>query len=123
MTVQDENVHMGPRTAGNKSLMTFRTGVGVSGYVGYIPSCDAIPIPIKVGETIAHSNDAFSVSCRPRWLSLSNASLSFVHPKLSSACQENIKSSHRLAKSLGHTKLKYFRGARRPAQMSRVPGA
>jgi hypothetical protein len=39
----------GPRTAGNKSLVSFRAGYGVTGYDGYIPSAESIPVPIKEG--------------------------------------------------------------------------
>ena len=43
--------HKGPRNAGNKSMISFRAGHGISGYVGYIPSSESVPIPIKEGPS------------------------------------------------------------------------
>ncbi|WIA39280.1 hypothetical protein OEZ86_005400 [Tetradesmus obliquus] len=39
--------HQGPRTAGNKSLLTFRSDVGIPGYTGYTPGWCTVPIPIN----------------------------------------------------------------------------
>ena len=48
-----EPMHNGPRNAGNKSALSFRTGHAVSGYTGYCPSQEAIPIPTKAGPNEA----------------------------------------------------------------------
>jgi hypothetical protein len=42
-------VHLGPRNAGNKSMLSYRAGHGITGYYGYCPSSESIPIPIKEG--------------------------------------------------------------------------
>jgi hypothetical protein len=47
------SMHNGPRHAGNKSALSFRTGHAVSGYTGYCPSQEAIPIPTKAGPNEA----------------------------------------------------------------------
>jgi hypothetical protein len=44
-------VHLGPRSAGNKSLLSYRAGHGITGYGGYCPSSESIPIPIKEGPS------------------------------------------------------------------------
>mmetsp|Transcript_26450 Transcript_26450/g.86913 ORF Transcript_26450/g.86913 Transcript_26450/m.86913 type:complete len:225 (-) Transcript_26450:179-853(-) len=43
--------HSGPRTAGNKSLVSYRSGYGIVGYAGYTPSSECIPIPVKTGPS------------------------------------------------------------------------
>jgi len=56
-------MHMGPRSAGNKSLLSYRAGHGITGYGGYCPSSESIPVPIKEGPsamahgvTLSHTN-------------------------------------------------------------------
>ena len=44
-------VYLGPRSAGNKSLLSYRAGHGITGYGGYCPSSESIPIPIKEGPS------------------------------------------------------------------------
>jgi hypothetical protein len=39
--------HKGPNQAGNKSLLSFRSDIGVPGYTGYIPSQHGIVLPVK----------------------------------------------------------------------------
>lgn len=59
--------HKGPRTAGNKSLVSFRAGYGITGYVGYIPSSEAIPIPSKGGPSTRAGPGANKERAQPRW--------------------------------------------------------
>jgi hypothetical protein len=47
----ETKVHLGPRSAGNKSLLSYRAGHGITGYGGYCPSSESIPIPIKEGPS------------------------------------------------------------------------
>ena len=47
----ESKVHLGPRNAGNKSLLSYRTGHGITGYVGFCPSSESIPIPVKEGPS------------------------------------------------------------------------
>ena len=44
-------VHLGPRNAGNKSLLSYRAGHGITGYGGFCPSSESIPIPVKEGPS------------------------------------------------------------------------
>lgn len=46
---QERTLHFGAGTAGNKSLMSFRAGHGITGYAGYCPSSEALMIPTKLG--------------------------------------------------------------------------
>merc|ERR1719274_159001 len=46
------NHHKGLGTAGNKSLRSFRSGFGITGYAGYIPSTEAVPVPSKDGPSL-----------------------------------------------------------------------
>ena len=44
-------MHLGPRSAGNKSLLSYRAGHGITGYGGYCPSSESIPVPVKEGPS------------------------------------------------------------------------
>ena len=59
--------HKGPRTAGNKSLVSFRAGYGITGYVGYIPSSEAIPIPSKGGPSNRAGPSESKDRAQPKW--------------------------------------------------------
>ena len=39
-------------TAGNKSLLPYRIGVGVTGYTGFIPASESIAVPVKRGSML-----------------------------------------------------------------------
>mmetsp|Transcript_51889 Transcript_51889/g.105644 ORF Transcript_51889/g.105644 Transcript_51889/m.105644 type:complete len:411 (-) Transcript_51889:125-1357(-) len=60
--------HKGPRTAGNKSLISFRAGHGVVGYVGYTPSWESIPIPVKEGPPTRAGPNASKERAQPAWV-------------------------------------------------------
>ena len=51
---QERSLHFGAGTAGNKSLMSFRAGHGITGYAGYCPSSEGLMIPTKLGNTGPH---------------------------------------------------------------------
>uniref|UniRef100_A0A7S0VGR9 Uncharacterized protein n=1 Tax=Hemiselmis tepida TaxID=464990 RepID=A0A7S0VGR9_9CRYP len=59
--------HKGPRQAGNKSLLSFRAGHGITGYVGFIPSTESIPIPHKEGPSLRASDQADRRRAVPEW--------------------------------------------------------
>lgn len=58
-------MHLGPRSAGNKSLLSYRAGHGITGYGGYCPSSESIPVPIKEGPSAMGAHGV-----RPRTLPL-----------------------------------------------------
>uniref|UniRef100_A0A7S0S5T1 Flagellar associated protein n=1 Tax=Chlamydomonas leiostraca TaxID=1034604 RepID=A0A7S0S5T1_9CHLO len=43
-------VHKGPNQAGNKSLISYRSDIGVPGYTGYIAGPQAVVLPLKTCE-------------------------------------------------------------------------
>lgn len=45
-----DHTHRGPNQAGNKSLLAFKSDTGIPGYTGYIPTHNAIVIPVKTAE-------------------------------------------------------------------------
>jgi len=59
--------HKGPRNAANKSLLSYRAGHGITGYVGCIPSSEAIPIPTKGGPNSRAGDDADKTRAQPAW--------------------------------------------------------
>eukprot|EP00283_Hemiselmis_rufescens_P025427 CAMPEP_0173463004 /NCGR_PEP_ID=MMETSP1357-20121228/67643_1 /TAXON_ID=77926 /ORGANISM="Hemiselmis rufescens, Strain PCC563" /LENGTH=84 /DNA_ID=CAMNT_0014430791 /DNA_START=121 /DNA_END=372 /DNA_ORIENTATION=- len=59
--------HKGPRNAANKSLLSFRAGYGITGYVGVIPSSEAIPIPTKGGPNNRPGDGADKHRAQPEW--------------------------------------------------------
>lgn len=67
MEVYHDSRGNGPRTAGNKSLVSYRAGHGITGYVGYIPSAEAIPIPVKEGPSMRAGPAANRERAQPRW--------------------------------------------------------
>ncbi|KAG2444080.1 hypothetical protein HYH02_009022 [Chlamydomonas schloesseri] len=40
-------VHKGPNQAGNKGLLTYNNTVGIPGYTGFMPSTNALALPVK----------------------------------------------------------------------------
>ncbi|KAG2436780.1 hypothetical protein HXX76_006304 [Chlamydomonas incerta] len=40
-------VHKGPNQAGNKGLLTYNNAVGIPGYTGFMPSTNALALPVK----------------------------------------------------------------------------
>jgi hypothetical protein len=60
--------HKGPRTAGNKSLISYRAGHGIVGYNGYIPSWESIPIPVKDGPSTRAGPESSKDRAQPAWV-------------------------------------------------------
>jgi hypothetical protein len=60
-------MHFGAGTAGNKSLMSYRAGHGISGYAGFCPSNEAIMIPAKQGVAERAGPEANKDRAQPEW--------------------------------------------------------
>ncbi|KAJ1486470.1 hypothetical protein T484DRAFT_1789449 [Baffinella frigidus] len=65
---QERTLHFGAGTAGNKSLMSFRAGHGITGYAGYCPSSEALMIPTKLGPSERAGPDASKDRGQPQWV-------------------------------------------------------